>query len=123
METKLVENTFNNAFNPTQYEKFLTELLNKPVKLENEISNIDSGFKNYINKIQDYGTFTDDENDELKLYVVELKKTSQVERARTMQRNLIGKLLTQEGISNALVAFHETIEGEREHMKKIGDFQ
>jgi len=105
--SKLIKNTFNNEFDQETYEEFLTELLNQPIYEQNNLSEqIDKGFQEYVESVSDYGTFEDIEQEEMKLYVVKLKRTSSLERARTMQRNFIAKLLSNDIINNALVAFY-----------------
>ena len=104
---ELIEKTFSKEFDQETYGEFLTELLNQPIYEEEDISyKIDKGFYDYIETVYDYGTFEDFEQEEMKLYVVKLKRTSSLERARTMQRNFIAKLLSEDIINNALVAFY-----------------
>ena len=104
----LIETTFNNPFNQETYEEFLTELFNEPKYEEEDISyEIDKGFEEYIEEVYNYGDYTDVNEEILKLYVVKLKKTTSLERARTMQRNFIAKLLSNEWEDNALVAFYD----------------
>ena len=105
---ELIEKTFTKEFNQENYEEFLTELFNQPIYEESDISyEINKGFEEYIDTAYDYGNYTDTDYEELKLYVIKLKKSSSLERARTMQRNFIAKLLTSEYINNALVAFYD----------------
>ena len=104
---ELVEKTFTKPFNEESYLDFLVELLNTSnIGYEGTIEDIGKGFDSYIDEVYDYGTFTDDKYEDLKLYVIKLKENKSPERARTMQRNLVGKLLKDESISNALVAFY-----------------
>ena len=105
---ELIKNMFSNPFNKERYSEFLTELFNESIYEEENISYlIDKGFEQYIEEVYDYGTFIDYEAEELKLYIVKLKNTHSLERARTMQRNFISKLLSGEWIDNALVAFYD----------------
>ena len=83
---ELIEKTFTKEFNQENYEEFLTELFNQPIYEESDISyEINKGFEEYIDTAYDYGNYTDTDYEELKLYVIKLKKSSSLERARTMQ--------------------------------------
>jgi len=117
---KLVETTFNNPFNQEKYEEFLTELFNESKYEEEDISyEIKQGFEEYIETVYDYGNYVDTNEEELKLFVVKLKRTTSLERARTMQRNFIARLLTEQWINNALVAFYDNTEDWRFSFIKI----
>jgi len=104
----IVNDTFSNEFDIIQYKTFLSNLFNTPVSKERNITNfIGKEYVNYIKKVMDLGTFRDNNNVTICFYAVELKDESSVYRARTMQRNLIAKLLKQSSSDHALVAFYD----------------
>ena len=103
----LLNNTFNYSFNEDNYQKFLTELLNTPIDTYDDISHlITKTFKDYISSIHEYETYIDKDDNELALYSICLKKNKSIDKARTMQRNIVAKLLKDEVLNDALVAFY-----------------
>ena len=107
-EEQLVNETFKNPFNMDQYKLFLSELLNIPItKTKNVINYIGKEYADYVSSVNELGYFKDQNNSYIYIYTVELKKESSIYKARTMQRNLIAKLLKTNSKDNALVAFYE----------------
>lgn len=111
LEKKLVEETFSNPFDEIQFKKFLTDLLKTEIKAVKNITQyIKRGdvYSDYIESIYTYGNYKDKNQDTLNVYVVKLKNTklTSLERARTMQRNLIANFLKKSVDNRALVAFY-----------------
>lgn len=106
----LVKNTFGEKFNESKYVNFLNELFNKAhIKKtpENLINYVGKGFSGYINSIYSVGEYKFDSSDSIEFYVVNLKRHTSIDRARTMQRNLIAKNLKNRNKIAGLVAFQE----------------
>ncbi len=105
----LVKETFESPFDRKRYIWFLRNLLNTFDEAEvrsNQGSRIPESFRNYVEKVERIGKYTT-EGKEIMLFVVHLKRETSIERARTMQRNLIAWYLNygDESKDAALVAF------------------
>lgn len=94
---ELVKNTFDKEYNREQFKIFIKELLNGIEERDSFHTNIPSQFKDYIKSYRRLGkyTFTDTDNFEKIIDVIEvnLKRTSSVEKARSMQRNFVARYL------------------------------
>lgn len=100
----ILNNTFNNAFNKTAFANFLNELLNGFHLNERQIGTY-SEYEENISSIIKIGNFKNN-NKSMEIFIVKLKKSSTLERARTLQRNVIAKLLKNFNLDSALVAFY-----------------
>lgn len=100
--------TFENEFKEDNFKDLVVNLFNR-FDFSKEQS-----LKHYFTddekqKIKDFtylGTYEDAESKSLDVLIVELKGGSKVERARSLQRNLIGKYLKGNRKDAALVAFY-----------------
>src|SRR3989338_9036512 len=107
----LVKETFENPFNEEKLRYFLRNLLNH-FDEENKHSYsgqfISTAFQPYISTLKRIGKYSENEH-EIDILVVQLKKESSLERARTAQRNFIARYLNGsrggEMKDAALVAF------------------
>ena len=107
---KLIEKTFESSFDKAKFIVFIKNLLNhiekSPFIYRGNI--IPDAFEQYINTLERIGKYNDGEN-KIDLLIVKLKRTTSLERARTMQRNFIAWYLkgSRGGIykNAALVAF------------------
>jgi len=106
---KLIIKTFENSFNKENFILFLKNLLKsfeeKTFKYQGQY--IPDSFKEYINSFERIGKYNNDDK-EIDLLIVELKKGHSIERSRSLQRNFIAWYL--KGSRNklkdaALVAF------------------
>ena len=110
MDTKLainiLENTFKKEFNIERLEYFFTELFNDvKINTVEEKRFVKSNYKKYVNHFYNLGTYRCRYNERVGLYAVELSNESSRDRARTMQRNLIAKVMGNKREA-ALVAFY-----------------
>ena len=102
----ILENTFKKAFDIERLEYFFTELFNDvEINTVEEKQYVKSNYKKYINHFYNLGTFRCKFNERVGLYAVELSNESSRDRARTMQRNLIAKVMGNKKEA-ALVAFY-----------------
>jgi len=114
---KLVKKTFGKKFDELKFRKFLVELFNDKdivstdsngnLQKENLINYVGKGFSDYINSIYSIGSYQDDFRNSIEFYIVNVKRHSSIDRARTMQRNLVAKQLTNRNKTAGLVAFFE----------------
>ena len=112
----IIRDTFESPFDKEKFLYFIKNLLNKieesPFTYQGNY--IPDSFKPYISKYERIGKyFSGDER--IDILIIYLKKTSSIERARTMQRNFVaGYLGGKYGSSNeknaALVAFVSPLE-------------
>lgn len=111
LKIKILEETFNNAFNIERFSKFIKEFFNEPKMFPSRRS--DAVWKEYNEHISAYykiANYFDIEDNKLLVLAVEIKKDKSVERARTMQRNFVSKVLDQNGFEAAIVAFYNPTE-------------
>ena len=104
---KIIKDTLGNAFDYDNYLKFIINFLKKP-NLFNKKRDVRI-WKEYLNSIEAYykiGEYKDDEGSEILILAVELKRGSTVERARSLQRNFISKILDGSDYEAAIVAFY-----------------
>ncbi|MCM8808128.1 MAG: BREX-1 system adenine-specific DNA-methyltransferase PglX, partial [Candidatus Omnitrophica bacterium] len=87
---RLIINTFENPFNKTQFINFLKNLLKsyEEKTFSYQGNYIPDAFEKYIGSLERIGKYTYD-GKEIDLLIVQLKRETSLERARTMQRNFI----------------------------------
>jgi hypothetical protein len=100
---KLLNDTFNKEFNLGKFTNFLSELFNGFYPQPKSIG-IHKEYEQHIVSISKLGNYKQD-NKSMEIMVVKLKKGTSLDRARTMQRNVIAKLLKNFNIDSSLVAF------------------
>ena len=89
--TRIIESTFDNSFEKTRFTNFVRNLFNE---IEDSSFVYGGGiipdtFKQYINSLERIGKYSDDEDNKIDVLIVNLKKDTSLERARTMQRNFV----------------------------------
>ncbi|MCK4796888.1 MAG: class I SAM-dependent DNA methyltransferase, partial [Spirochaetes bacterium] len=104
---KIISETFDNAFDENKFRYFIKNLLNETteyyIDVQKDIPNI---FVDHINYYKRIGTYTDNNNNELEILIVNLKKETGLTRARTMQRDFVADYLKNNVDNNyALVAY------------------
>ena len=104
----LLKNTFETEFDESHYKELVTNLFNrfdfsKGHSLRHQFTEAE---KQALNDFIYLGTYEDSQNKGLDVLIAELKGGSKVERARSLQRNLIGKYLKSNLKDSALVAFY-----------------
>jgi hypothetical protein len=104
----LLQKTFENEFRETTYKDLIINLFNhfdfsKEHSLRHQFNEAE---RQALNDFTYIGTFKDMDKKNLDVLTVELKGGSKVERARSLQRNLIGKYLKTNLNDAALVAFY-----------------
>lgn len=106
---KTIKKTFENSFEKKRFTYFINNLLNhlEPKPFIYRGNYIRHAFKPYIKTLERIGKYQDQNKKEIDVLIVKLKKTSSLERARTMQRNFIAWYLekSREPKDAALVAF------------------
>lgn len=87
----LVKHTFQNAFDKERFVHFIKELLNHfdEASFVYRGNYIRDSYKPFIQSLERVGKYEDSEGNKLDILIVQLKKGSSLERARTMQRNFI----------------------------------
>jgi adenine-specific DNA-methyltransferase len=100
--------TFTNEFLMERYVRFIREFFNKVdlVNPNNKIPNHLSEYTFYINSHTHIANYTDSERNKIAIFAVELKRGRSIERARSMQRNFVAKLLSDTQFDGAIVAFY-----------------
>ena len=122
LNTKIVKETFDKAYNEEQFKLFIRDLLvGANFGKEQMIQPLPSEYKDFIRSAKrickyEYESSEFADTKVLDVLVVKLKKTSSIDRARTAQRNFIARYLN--GSRNyqkdaALVAFISEDENEK----------
>lgn len=103
----ILKETFEKQFDLERFKKFTREFFNEPLMLpDNKRTGI---WKEYLNHIKSYNLiakYTDSDDNNLIVLAVELKRDSSIDRARSMQRNFISKVLDENKLEAAIVAFY-----------------
>lgn len=103
----LLEETFEQPFNIDNFRRFTREFFNEPQMLSGTRSTaIWREYTNHINAYYTVGKYEDIDGNNLIVLAVELKKQVSVDRARSMQRNFVSKILDNENLEAAIVAFY-----------------
>ena len=104
---KILEETFKNKFDIQRFKKFTREFFNEPEMLpETRRIGIWREYEEHVAAYYTIAKYTDSEDNSMIIMAVELKKDRSVERARSMQRNFISKVLDENGLEAAIVAFY-----------------
>jgi len=88
---RLIKDTFQNPFDKNRFIYFVKNLLNH-IEEKTFIYRgkfIPDAYKPYISAFERIGKYEDDEKNKIDILIVQLKKETSLERARTMQRNFI----------------------------------
>ncbi|MCB9137563.1 MAG: Eco57I restriction-modification methylase domain-containing protein [Caldilineaceae bacterium] len=107
--TSLINEVFNSKFDRALYRRFITELVNQFESKENRWAGnvIPDAYKDHIRQYERLGTYTDPGGEEIELLMVNLRKETALDRARTMQRNFVAHHLKTRGEREAaLVAYY-----------------
>lgn len=103
----ILKETFEKRFDIECFKKFTREFFNEPEMLkEIRYTGI---WKEYADHIKAYYTvakYIDNEDNNLIVMAVELKRNTSIDRARSMQRNFISKVLDDNSMEAAIVAFY-----------------
>lgn len=106
----ILEQTFNDKFNEVNYKIFIKNLLKEIDESENFSyagAYIPDDYKEYIKSYKRIGKYVSADDTELDILVVNLRKQTSLDKARTMQRNFIAKYLKNRGDKDfALVAYY-----------------
>ncbi len=107
---RIIEDTFKNSFDEGRFTHFVRNLFNEinEDKAFTMAGNyIPDAYKDHVKLYKRIATYTDPADNELDIIVVNLKKDSSIERARSMQRNFLAWYLKNRGEKDAaLVAYY-----------------
>lgn len=103
----LLEETFKNPFNIDSFRRFTREFFNEPEMLrESRRIGIPREYTDHINAYYTLAKYEDSEANGIIVLAVELKRYTSIDRARSMQRNFVSKILDDENLEAAIVAFY-----------------
>lgn len=110
MATKkqLLIDTLEQPFEVGQYIKFVTEFFNT-IKVNTRIQTNEKVWGEYSEHIKSYtkiGRYIDDNTKRIDVWAIELCSEGSVERARSLQRNFVSKLLTADKSHAGIIAFY-----------------
>ena len=116
MKRKIFEETLKNAYDHSTFIKFVRELLTgieltAPNVYDNDIS---GGFEKYVDGYYHIGDYNFDSITKMIVLTVKLKKSGTVERARSMQRGFVRRIIeSNNDAAAALVAFYNDDESDK----------
>jgi len=90
--TRIIRNTFEKTFDKTQFINFSKNLVNYLDSSGNfsyQGNYIPDAYKPYIQTLERIGQYQDSDSKTIEVLIVQLKKETSLEHARTMQRNFI----------------------------------
>lgn len=104
---EILKDTFNNEFDIEKFKKFTRELFNELDMLpEVKHKGIWREYSEHIKSYHTIAKYIDSEKNKLMVMSVELKKAGSIDRARSMQRNFVSKILDDNNLDAAIVAFY-----------------
>lgn len=103
----ILKETFEKRFDIERFKKFTREFFNEP-EMFKEIrhTGIWKEYADHINAYYTVAKYIDNEDNNLIVMAVELKRNTSIDRARSMQRNFISKVLDDNSMEAAIVAFY-----------------
>ncbi len=104
---KILEETLKNKFDIEKFKRFTREFFNEPEMIqENRRTGIWREYEEHVAAYYRVARYTDCDENKMIVLAVELKKDKSVERARSMQRNFISRVLDENNLEAAIVAFY-----------------
>ena len=94
------KNIFTKEFNIQEFNIFLSDITKQEIDTPYDITFLSQKY-NLIEEVLEYKTFTDSEDEELKVYII---KTNNISDSKEQRDKLIRKFLLDSYINNALVA-------------------
>ncbi len=103
----LLDDTFNNGYDEGKFLNFINELFNGFDASKKKYL-VPDAYKEYIDSdnYKSLGEYKDGSGKLIDVLAIKLKKSTSRDRARTMQRNLVAKYLSENNKHAALVAFY-----------------
>ena len=107
IKANLLKNTIEQKFDIELYRKFVKEFFNEIEELTYaKRTGIWREYSEHVNSYYTIAKYTDSQDNKIVVMAVELKKDSSIDRARSMQRNFISKILDENNYEAAIVAFY-----------------
>lgn len=106
---QILKDTFEDSFEMGRFVRFIKEFFNTGIKIvrpDRENKHYLSEYAFYINTHTHVANYTDPKQNKLAILAVELSSGRNIERARSMQRNYVSKLISETKYDGALVAFY-----------------
>ena len=114
LKEKTFEDVLRQKFSIEEYVRFIKELIVNVKLVAPDTFNEKTGhFSSFVKGYYHVGNYVTDDNDKILILAVALYKGDAVERARSMQRNFVKKLLEWGNATAALVAFYTPYSPER----------
>ena len=107
VKENILKEIFDNKFDIEKFKKFTREFFNEPEMIvKNRHTGIWKEYTNHVNSYYTIAKYTDGSDNNMLVMAVELKRDSSIDRARSMQRNFISKILGDNNMEAAIVAFY-----------------
>ena len=102
----LIKITFNSPFDKAKFVPFVRNLFNSIDDAPFNYSGayIPHSFMPYVNRYERVGKYKGDDENEIDILIVYLKRETSLERARSMQRNFIARyLVCHESVAHSII--------------------
>ena len=107
VKRSILKETFEKTFDIEQFRRFTKQFFNEPEMMQNiRKTTIWREYTNYIVSYHTIAKYVDVNQRKMIVLAVELKKNSSIDRARSMQRNFVSKVLDENNLDSAIVAFY-----------------
>lgn len=104
---RILKETFESPFDISLFRRFTKDFFNEPEMFPpKRRTGIWREYTEHVSSYSEIGNYVDAEGNNLIVLAVEIKKEKSVERARSMQRNFISKILDINDYEAAIVAFY-----------------
>ena len=103
-----IASLFNNRFDKNNFTSFISNLLNSASFANQTLTQnnqIHDQFREHIESFEILTTYNDESDNEVDVLIITLLKDTDLDRARTMQRNFVAHYLNNKNKDAALVAF------------------
>ncbi|HZK55291.1 MAG TPA: DNA methyltransferase [Desulfosporosinus sp.] len=107
-KSQILKETFENEFSMHTFTRFTREFFNTIEIVNPDKKNINylSEYAFYIASHTHVANYVDSERNRIAIFAVELRSGNSIERARSVQRNFVSRLLNGSGQDAAVVAFY-----------------
>jgi len=107
VRVEILKNIIERKFDIKLYKKFVKEFFNEIEELPNiKHTGIWREYSEHVNSYYTIAKYSDSKDNKIVVMAVELKKDISIDRARSMQRNFISKILDENNYEAAIVAFY-----------------
>lgn len=105
---QLLDETLKNEFNMRGFVRFVKEFFNKVEILspDKENEKVWSEYRYFVRSFTSIGKYRDEDKNNILILAVKLQRGRSIDKARSLQRNFVSKLISDSQYDAAIVAFY-----------------